>query len=173
MVQQAVCFGGCYQMRFADLLLGATNACDIYKLTKVMTRCSSTATVTTGGSQAGTSVTAGSAASSTGPSDPSGTSGSTSSTSAPTPLDNTASIGSIAASTVEDSGNKVYVHLYYQQGSNIAYRTYPGKGSFSVAQALPLKITPKTGSAIAASEFLDSVSNYVSHLTAERLDSHG
>jgi hypothetical protein len=51
--------------------------------------------------------------------------------------------------------------MYYQQGSNIAYRTDPGSGSFNVAQALPLSVAPKAGSPIAATEFSDTKLNYV------------
>ena len=87
---------------------------------------------------------------------------SSSASSALAPLDTTASIGSIAASTVQGVGTKVYIHVYYQQGSNIAYRTYPGSGSWNAAQALPLSVAPKAGSPIAATEFADTKLNYVS-----------
>ncbi|PMD20409.1 hypothetical protein NA56DRAFT_180764 [Hyaloscypha hepaticicola] len=112
-------------------------------------QCPSTAT---SGSQTGTSVTGAS---------PTGTSPSVPSTSSITPLDTTASIGALAASTTEDSVNGVYVHIYYQQGSNIAYRSYPGEGSFSAAQALPLTVQPKAGTSLAACEFYDATMNYM------------
>ncbi|KAH8784406.1 hypothetical protein BGZ57DRAFT_925402 [Hyaloscypha finlandica] len=113
-------------------------------LVHITATCSSKAT---GASQAGIPVTAGSLVP-------------TSSTFSSTPLDTTASIGSTAASTAGDPARKVYVHLYHQQGLNIADRARPGKGSFAVAQALPLKTAPKIGTALAASDFLDANSNY-------------
>jgi hypothetical protein len=100
---------------------------------------------------------------------PTGTSSSASSTPSATSLDTTAPIGALAASTTEDSVNGVYVHVYYQQGSNIAYRTYPGEGSFSAAQALPLTVQPKTGTSLAACEFYDATMNYVSFWTQQNI----
>jgi hypothetical protein len=112
----------------------------------------------------GTTQTGSATSSSTGSLTISPTSSATSSSasSALAPLDTTASIGSIAASTVQGVGTKVYIHVYYQQGSNIAYRAYPGSGGFDAAQALPLSVAPKAGSPIAATEFADTKLNYVS-----------
>jgi len=133
---------------FTDIWVGVNTAWGISELVWVTATCSSKAT---GASQTGIPVTTGSLVP-------------TSSTFSSTPLDTTASIGSTAASTAGDPARKVYVHLYHQQGLNIADRARPGKGSFAVAQALPLKTAPKIGTALAASDFLDANSNYVSYI---------
>jgi hypothetical protein len=88
------------------------------------------------------------------------TSGVVTSTAAPT-LDTTKAIGSLAVSTFQDNNSKVYIHLYYQQGSSIMVRTYPGSGSFSEAEALTLTVAPKTGSPLAAVEYTQSATNHV------------
>lgn len=109
----------------------------------------------TGPGQTATSVSGGSSATGT------GTAQSTSTASA-APLDTTKAIGSLAVSSFQDSSAKVYVHLYYQQGTSIAYRTYPGSGYFSTAQALALSIAPKAGTPLSAVEYGDSGTNHVS-----------
>jgi hypothetical protein len=72
-------------------------------------------------------------------------------------------INSIAASTFQDSNSFVYIYLYYQLGTTIMYRIYPGSGGFSAAQILPLSIQPKDLTSLAATAHQDSSGNsYVS-----------
>ena len=74
-----------------------------------------------------------------------------------------ATIKSIAASTFQDSNSFVYIYLYYQLGTTIMYRIYPGSGGFSAAQILPLSIQPKDVTPLAATAHQDSSGNsYVS-----------
>ncbi len=85
-------------------------------------------------------------------------------TSIPVTLDTTKSIGSIAASTYEDD-SATYIHLYYQQGSNIAYRTFPSSSGFTTPLALPMTVAAKSGTPLAATEYADSAGNHVRDLT--------
>lgn len=87
------------------------------------------------------------------------TTSSTTPTSLATTLDTSKSIGSISTSTFADG--KVYIHLYYQQDTNIGYHVYDGS-SFTAAQSLDFTIAPKAGSPLAAVETSSSGNSYVS-----------
>lgn len=109
----------------------------------------------TGASPTATNASGGSSSTGTGTAQP------TSTASAAT-LDTTKSIGSLAVSSYQDSSKKVYMHLYYQQGANLAYRIYPGSGYFSTAQVLSVNIAPKAGTPLSAVEYGESGTNHVS-----------
>lgn len=90
----------------------------------------------------------------------SSTAASTNPTSLATTLDTSKSVGSIAASMFH--GDQVYIHLYYQQGSNIGYRVYNGIGNFKTAQSLDFTTAPKAGTPLTAIESSSAGQSYVS-----------
>ncbi|CZT52778.1 uncharacterized protein RSE6_14148 [Rhynchosporium secalis] len=91
-----------------------------------------------------------------------------------TMLDISKSIGSLGASTLQGPDGGVNIHLFYQQGANIAYRVYPGSGYFTLPRSLPFSMEPKPGTPLSTVEVSSSENtNCVSVLQELVIDNTG